>query len=154
MPGWKRIALWGFLLNMIWEFVQCTVLYDMWTWNFWKASVYMWGAILGDVLIVLGIVYLAARFVGYPNLSPPTRRGWIALFGISFIASILLEWLALYLELWGYSVWMPTIEVFGFSVGLAPIVQITLLPPLSVLLAFRQTDTASEERRMPESNKN
>lgn len=140
MPDWKRIALWGFLLNMIWEFVQCTVLYDMWTWNFWKASVYMWVAILGDVLIVLGVVYFASRFVGYAGLAPPTRRGWVALLGVGFVAGVSLEWAALALNLWGYSEFMPTVDVFGNSVGVAPIFQITVLPALGVWLSHRNRE--------------
>lgn len=138
MIDWKKIALWGFVLNMIWEFVQCTVLYDMWSWNFWKATAYMWGAIVGDVLIVLGIVYLASRFVGYAALSPPTRKGWTSLLAVGFVASVFLEWAALALNLWGYSEYMPTVEVFGYLVGLAPVVQITVLPALSVWIAFRR----------------
>lgn len=136
MGNWKRIALWGFVLNMIWEFVQCTVLYDMWSWGFWKGSLYMWAAIFGDVLIVLGVVYLAARFVGYAGLSPPTRRGWISLLCVGLVVGVFLEWAALELNLWGYTEYMPVMDVFGLSVGLAPIVQITLLPALSVWLAF------------------
>ena len=51
---WKRVAVWGLILNMIWEFGQCIFLYDMWDWGFWRGTLWMWGAIFGDVLIVLG----------------------------------------------------------------------------------------------------
>lgn len=43
----RLIALYGFLLKMLWEFGQCTVLYDMWSWGFWRATVWMWRAIAG-----------------------------------------------------------------------------------------------------------
>lgn len=144
----KRIAIWAFVLNALWEFGQCTMLYDMWDWGLLRGTVWMWGAIAGDVLIVLSMVAIVAVLTGKAHLNPPGSSGWLALISISFIASILLEWLALYLDLWVYSAWMPTVDLFGFSVGLAPIAQITLLPPLSVLLAFRQTVTTSDELRL------
>ena len=52
----KLLAAFGFLLNMLWEFAQCLFLYDMSGWSFWRAAAYMWAAIAGDVLIVLGVV--------------------------------------------------------------------------------------------------
>jgi hypothetical protein len=144
----KRIAIWALVLNALWEFGQCTVLYDMWVWGLLRGTVWMWGAIAGDVLIVLSMVAIATVLAGKVHLNPSDSSGWLALTSISFIASIQLEWLALYLDLWAYSAWMPTVDLFGFSVGLAPIAQITLLPPLSVLLGFRQTVTTSDERRL------
>ncbi len=133
----RRIAFWGFILNAIWEFTQCIFLYDMWQWGFWRGALWMWAAIFGDVLIVLGIVKISSLLSGPSRLNPPDGGGWLALISTSFIASILLEWVALYLELWEYNTWMPTLEIFGFKVGLSPIFQISLLPALSVLLALR-----------------
>jgi hypothetical protein len=133
----KRIALWGFLLNMVWEFGQCTLLYDMWDWGFWRATVWMWGAIFGDVLIVLGVVLGAVLFVGADRLRPPNAVGWAALLGVGFVASVGLEWAAQALGLWGYSDLMPTLTVLGHTVGLSPVVQVTTLPALSAWLATR-----------------
>lgn len=144
----RRIALWAFVLNALWEFGQCTLLYNMWEWGFWRGALWMWGAIAGDVVIVLAIVTIAFMVIGEAHLNPPDVRGWLVLISTSIIASIVLEWAALCLELWDYSALMPTLDVFGFSVGLSPIVQITLLPSLSIWLAFRQTVTASDERRL------
>jgi hypothetical protein len=90
----RRIALYGFLLNMLWEFGQCTVLYDMWSWDFWRATVWMWGAIAGDVVIMLGVVGLARVAVGAGPLVNQSLRGWMALLSVGFITSIALEWLA------------------------------------------------------------
>ena len=128
----KCIALYGFLLNMVWEFAQCTVLYDMWDWGLGRATVWMWGAIFGDVLIVLGVVFAACLLVGAANLKRLEQRGWLALLLVGFVASVLLEWLAQVLGLWGYSKWMPTVVVLGHPVGLAPILQVTVLPPCAV----------------------
>ena len=134
---WKRIALWGFALNAGWEFVQCTALYDMWSWGFWRATVYMWGAILGDVLIVLGVAWGAVQLVGKGRLTPPDGLGHGALLAVGFVAAVFLEWAAQVLDLWGYSGLMPTVEVLGHPVGLSPVVQVTTLPALSVYLATR-----------------
>ena len=75
---------WGFLLNMVWEFTQCTVLYDMWSWGFTRATLWMWGAIFGDVVIVLGVVWLAELAVGEAHLAPLDRRGWMMLLVVGF----------------------------------------------------------------------
>ena len=34
---------------------QCLFLHDMWSWGVWRATVWMWAAIIGDVGIVLGV---------------------------------------------------------------------------------------------------
>lgn len=134
----RRIALWGFVLNMAWEFIQCTVLYDMWAWGFWRASVWMWGAIIGDVGIVLGVAYLALQITDLQHLAPPDRKGWAGLLAVGFVASVFLEWMAKALALWGYSELMPTFTLFGYTVGLSPVLQVTLLPALSVYFATRK----------------
>lgn len=134
----KRIALWGFVLNMVWEFAQCTLLYDMWDWDFWRATAWMWGAILGDVVIVLGVALGAVLLVGARHIAPPDGLGWAALLFVGFIASVGLEWAAQTLDLWGYSDLMPTLTVFGHTVGLSPVVQVTVLPALSTWLGTRR----------------
>ena len=130
-----RIALHGFFLNMIWEFGQCTVFYDMWNWGVWRGALWMWGAIFGDVLIVLAVALLSCLLVGPSNLRPLSGLGWTALLSVGLGAGIFLEWLAQVLELWSYSDWMPTVEVFGHPTGLLPILQITGLPACAVRLA-------------------
>jgi hypothetical protein len=133
----RRIALWGFGLHALWEFAQCTLLYDMWEWGFWRATAWMWGAIAGDVVITLGVALGAALAVGARRLDPPDRVGWGALLGVGFVASVGLEWGAQALELWGYSDLMPTVTVLGHTVGLSPVVQVTTLPALAVWGATR-----------------
>lgn len=95
----------------------------------------MWGAIVGDVGIVLGVAALARLAVGDKALTLMSARGWTALLALGFVASVLLEWLARVLNLWGYTEHMPTITLFGHTVGISPIVQITILPALSVAVA-------------------
>jgi hypothetical protein len=135
----RRIALWGFGLHALWEFAQCTLLYDMWSWGFWRATAWMWGAIAGDIVITLGVALGASLLVRARHLDPPGRPGWAALLGVGFVASVGLEWGAKALGLWGYSDLMLTVTVLGHTVGLSPIVQVTALPALAVWLATRRS---------------
>lgn len=132
LRSYGAIALWAFLLNGAWELLQCVFLYDMWEWPFWQSALWMWGATLGDVVIVLALFTAAARLTGSAR-----PAFWIALAGIGFAAAVLLEWLARRVDFWSYSSAMPTVGLFGEAVGLAPLVQITVLPLLSVYLAAR-----------------
>jgi hypothetical protein len=136
-----RTAAWGFALNAVWEFTQCVFLFDMWDWPFWKATLYMWAATLGDVGIVLGVVWMAGHLAA--RVVPPDARGWMALLVIGFVASVALEWAAQALGLWGYGPAMPTLDVAGHRVGLSPVVQVTLLPALSAWLAGRARTVSS-----------
>lgn len=114
----RHIAPWALGLNLAWEFVQCTVFYDMWDWGLWRATVWMWGASLGDVVISLAVAVLAAVLVGVRRITPPDAAGSAALLALGFVASIGLEWAAQALGLWGYAELMPTVTVFGRAVGL------------------------------------
>jgi hypothetical protein len=51
------------------------------------------------------------------------------------LAGLLVEWAARSLSLWGYGPLMPTVNVFGAAIGLAPVVQMLVLPALSVRIA-------------------
>lgn len=126
------------MLNTGWEFGQCFFLYDMWDWGFWRATVWMWGAILGDVFIVAGVVFLSTFLVGAQRLTSPNLRGWLGLLLVGLVAGMSLEWLARVLDLWDYTARMSTVPVAGYTVGLSPVVQVTVLPALSLYLAVRR----------------
>ncbi len=130
-----KVIIWAFLLNTVWEFSQCLFFYEMWSWGFWKATLWMWGAVFGDILIVLGIWQGVKTLFKSTGLLQKTVTKYLLLLALSFTASIFLEWMALYLELWEYDTSMPTLYVFNYKVGLTPILQITFLPALSVYLA-------------------
>lgn len=97
--------------------------------------VFLPAAVLGDVLAVLAITYAAQLLVGPNPLIPPGLLGWIVLLGVGFVAGIMLEWISIRLELWTYTESMPTLRVGGRQLGLAPVLQITMLPAVSVQLA-------------------
>ena len=131
---WGRIALAGLILNAAWEAVQCAFLYEM-NGGWMQGLPWMLGAVLGDVLLILGVFWGAALLVGKRRVAPPDALGWCVLLGLGLAAGLLVEWTARALNLWKYGPLMPTAEVFGAAIGLAPIVQMLVLPALSVRIA-------------------
>lgn len=142
-----RIILWALLLHTVWEFTQCAFLYDMWDWPFWKATIWMWAAIFGDILIVLGLWKIAGFIAVSGNFQLKGFKKYALLLGISFPASIFLEWLGIALDLWSYTREMYVVELFGLQIGLSPILQITFLPALSVYLAKKNTTSHKNEHQ-------
>ena len=128
----KPLAAFGLLLNMLWEFAQCLFLYDMAGWSFWRSAAYMSAAIVGDVLIVLGVVATSWLSLGRSMPALLCSRGWITTLALGLVAGLLLEWFARVLNLWSYSALMPTISVGSQTVGLAPIIQVMILPAASL----------------------
>lgn len=126
------VIAWAFILNTFWEFGQCIFLYNMWSWPFWEATLWMWGALFGDILIVLALWKGVVTLFPTVKFSEGGSRDYSLLVILSFAASILLEWAAIYLDLWTYDRSMPTLLIFGYKVGLSPILQITFLPALSI----------------------
>ena len=92
----------------------------------------MWATIAGDVLIVLGVVTASWLSLGRSMPALLSSRGWITTFASGVAAGVLLEWFARALDLWSYSALMPTISVAGEAVGLAPIIQVAVLPAASL----------------------
>lgn len=137
---WKRIALWGFALNAGWEFVHAGPFYDMWEEVGLGSGLFHIGlAILGDVVLVLGVTLAASGGVGRRNVLNVSWQGCVALLAAGLAAAIGLEWAAKTLGWWTYNAWMPTLTVFDETVGLSPVAQVTLLPALSVWLATRSS---------------
>ena len=140
---WQRIALAGLVLNAAWEFAQCGLLYEMnapegTPLSWMRGWLWMLAAVLGDVVLVLGVFWGAARLVGRRRVAPPDTVGWCALLLLGLTAGLLVEWAARSLSLWRYGPLMPTFNVFGATIGLAPIVQMLVLPALSVRIAIEK----------------
>lgn len=132
------IAGYGFVLNTIWEFAQAGPLYDMWE----EVSIasglfHITMAIIGDVVIVLTIAILAAWICGLSDILDITWKASACMLITGFISGLFLEWFAKTMNWWTYNDLMPTISLFGETVGLSPLLQITLLPYLSVVLAVK-----------------
>lgn len=132
----ESIAFYALLLNGIWEYAQLRPLYTCWeAWSGAQKLLCPPMAILGDVLIVGGLAALTALMTGEARLVPQNVAGWSVLLVLSFAASLFFEWAARRLRLWDYQPAMPTLRLGTERVGLAPVMQITLLPAASLLLA-------------------
>jgi len=130
-----RVFVYGLATNAVWEFVQCVVFYDMWGWSISRAALWMAGATLADGVLVLGIVALASRLLGGYYVWPPKARGWAVLILIGFMVGIAVEWVAQIFQWWKYGPLMPLITLFGYTLGVTPLLQMALLPGLSAHLA-------------------
>ncbi len=137
-PGvMARAGLWSalaFVLNLAWEIAQVR-LYTIWAeadrlsvaWALLHCSV-------GDVLIVLAMYALAGRVLrraDWPASRPWTGGAIVVVGALAFTAWS--EWYNVYRAgSWGYTASMPTI----FGIGLSPLLQWLILPPLLVV-AYR-----------------
>lgn len=121
----------AFVLNAIWEIAQAS-LFQGYVSFAQHVPVCLW-AIVGDVVIVLSVYALVGLF--------KNDSLWIAhyrmqdAFGLAIVGFFVALWIehrALLFGKWAYAAAMPIIPYF--SVGLAPIAQMVLLLPLSVLI--------------------
>ena len=138
---WRRLgqffaatALAGFVLNEIWEMAQMSAYVetagDSWTSTLGLCT---WAAV-GDAGIILGICTVGALAAG--DLGWGWRGRWniyvtAALLGLAYAA--LVEHAALATRRWSYTERMPVVPVL--AVGLWPLLQMTLLPPLTFWIA-------------------
>ncbi len=100
-PGLYTIELlfYSLILNIFWEFIQCFYLFDMWSWGLLKASLVMWLAIVGDVFIIIFIIFISSIIVGSSQIFSLELKAVFIVLIISIFASIILELSARALQL-------------------------------------------------------
>lgn len=135
---WGRLALHAIWLHGLWEVVQCSVLYDMSGVSSLSGLVLMVGATLADVALTLLLVFSALR------LRPKTTglsflHLGLCLIGLGAGTAMLIEVGAQAAGWWRYSAAMPIISVFGWPIGVLPLLQMALLPLLCFLLASHRS---------------
>lgn len=134
-----RYLPWLALFNLVWETVQMP-LYTLWS---EAAPSYIAFAIAhctaGDVLI--GAAALALALIALRE-GPLARWRWrrisvlTVFFGVGY--TLFSEWMNVtVLGSWAYAESMPTVGVAGFEVGLSPLAQWLLVPPLAIYAAAR-----------------
>ena len=142
-PGvMARAGLWSalaFVFNLVWEIAQVR-LYTIWAeadgltvaWSLFHCAI-------GDVIIALAMFALAGlalRRADWP-VSRPWTGGVIVVIG-ALAYTAWSEWYNVYRAgSWGYTAGMPLI----FGIGLAPLLQWLILPPLAVI-AYRMLGPA------------
>ena len=138
---WRRLGrffattmLASFVLNEIWEIAQMSAYVEI-AGHSWTSTLGLCTrATVGDVEIILGIYLAGALAAG--DLAWGLRGRWNiyatgAVMGLAYAA--LVEHAALTAGRWSYSERMPVVSVLG--AGLWPLLQMTLLPPLTFLFA-------------------
>ena len=126
-------------LNLVWETAQLP-LYTLWR----EASA---GTIAfsvahctaGDIVIgaaVLVMVLILGRERAVTQWRWRRTAAWTALAGVAY--TVFSEWSnTAILGSWAYSELMPTLKVAGIDIGLSPLLQWLVLPPLALVLAGR-----------------
>lgn len=133
-----NVGIFAFLLNFVWEVAQVPLFEGMRFLGHWQAIQVCARATLGDVGIGLvafwtvAAVYRSRRWV----LRPACRQvlGFAA---VGVVITVVMEWLATHaLGRWAYAASMPTIP--GLEVGVSPLLQWVVLPPLIIWFVRRQ----------------
>ena len=134
----QRYLPWLAGLNLAWEALQIP-LYTIWT----EASAgsiafAIFHCTLGDVLI--GSASLALALI-LGREGPLARWHWRRIVGAMLILgpgyTVFSEWLNTTLFRWSYSEMMPTITLAGVTLGVSPLLQWLVVPPLALYLARR-----------------
>ena len=131
------VAIFAFLLNYPWEFLQVPFFAGMATAPHWDAIRFCTRASLGDAGIALAAFWAVAvavrsrRWIRHPRVGEVL--GFVA---VGVAITIVFEWLATgVLGRWAYADTMPVVPII--DVGILPLLQWTLLPPLIVWFVRR-----------------
>ena len=135
-----RLGLWHAVLrrylvaialgNLVWEFAHMP-LYTIWVAGTWGeivfAAVHRTG---GDILIALSSLTVALLTIGsgaWPFERFRAVAGLTIVLGIAY--TTFSEWLNIIVRAaWAYSDLMPVLPIFGFPVGLSPLMQWIVVP--------------------------
>jgi len=131
-----EVGGWALVLHGLWEYGQVIPLYRCWErWTSWQRLWVLPAATLGDAVATLAFAAGTAAILGPTDVQPLNRAGSAMLLGVGFVAGMVFETCARWLGLWRYKDTMPTLRVAGHEVGLVPVLQMTVLPVLSVWMA-------------------
>lgn len=149
-PGARRgsvaLAVGGFalLIHLPWEFWQAPLFTGMRDAAHWQATLFCTRATLGDAGIALVAYSAIAGITGH--WSWLLEMKWARVLGFvafGLIITVGFELMSVYvLDRWHYG---PSMPVIG-GVGLTPLLQWTLLPPLGLWLARRHLMGARDGR--------
>lgn len=132
-------------LNYLWEVTQAPLYVGLENWSsvWWHCFV----AALGDGVLVWLIFVIGwmtfRRFDWYPH---PNGRALAVMLGAGLFIGIGIEWVAINkLGRWAYTVDMPLLP--GLDVGLVPVLQMLVLPPVIFRIAARWTGRRAMNNR-------
>ncbi|MEQ1866261.1 MAG: hypothetical protein ABL996_16610 [Micropepsaceae bacterium] len=118
------------LLNVVWENAEAPLYggYGGPLQHFWPCTIAATGDVLIVALLYAGVALRRWRTDWYLDRS---LRGLILLVLLGGPAAVLLEWWALETDRWRYAA-MPVVPIVG--AGLAPVLQMMIIPPLVIRL--------------------
>lgn len=133
-----NVGIFAFLLNFVWEFAQVPLFQGMAQAGHWRAIQVCARATLGDVsiaLVAFWAVALTARSRDW--ILRPTTWQVTGLVVVGVLITVVMEWLAIHvLDRWAYAASMPVVP--ALQLGLSPLLQWVILPPLVVWFVRRQ----------------
>jgi hypothetical protein len=135
--------------NLVWETLQLP-LYTIWrTGTVREQAFAVFHCMLGDLLIALSSLALALMMVGH-SAWPSARFRQVAMltimFGVGY--TTFSEWLNVVVRAsWAYSELMPVIPLFGFRLGLSPLLQWIVVPAVAFGVVRWMTIERSEGGR-------
>ena len=132
------VALFAFLLNLLWEFLQVPFYAGMPSMPHWEGIRLCTRAAGGDALLMLAAFWITSGIGrGRSWIVRPTCRSSALFAGTAWLAAMLVELLSVHVwNRWAYAASMPVVPWLGF--GVLPAVQWAVLPPLVLGLASRQ----------------
>jgi hypothetical protein len=125
------VAAIGFLTNLVWEVAQAPLYggFISFSRNFFMCFI---ASIVDAVTILLIYMGFAAY---YRDLKWLNRFSWkdvVLVMAVGFLIAVIYEKWAFALDLWSYTPRMPMVP--AIEVGLLPVLQMMLLPPLTFYL--------------------
>jgi hypothetical protein len=143
-----NVALVAFLLNLPWELWQVPLFDRMPVSPHWEAVKTCSRAAAGDAVIALVACWAVALVVrNRAWVVSPTASEVLGFAACGVLMTAAIERLALsgrWVQSWSYSPLMPVVP--GIDVGLSPLVQWLVLPPLVVWLVRRQLSSPVASR--------
>jgi hypothetical protein len=147
-----RYLPWMLVLNLAWEAAHVR-LYTLWQ---EAEAAYIAVSVshctLGDVVIGLAALMVALMLVRASSIAHwpwATVATITSLAGIAY--TIFSEWMNItLLRSWTYAEGMPTLEIAGFEIGLTPLAQWLVLPPIALYLGRARLSPADRSHEEPD----
>ena len=135
-----NVVVFALLLNYPWEFLQAPLFDRMAAAPHRQATIACSLATVGDAMIMLVAYWIVSAFSVDRGWIVVPRAAQIALFvAVGATVTVVIERLVLeglWIHEWRYSASMPVLP--GIGVGLSPVLQWLLLPPLVIWFSRRQ----------------
>ena len=124
----------GVLVNYVWELAQAPLFEGLTPGNVWW---HCFVASLGDgviLLVILVVGWCIHRRIDW--FMKPGVSGYTVMAVSGLLIAVLVEWVAVHVvQRWSYAAAMPLLPVV--NIGIVPLAQMLLLPPLIFRLARR-----------------